>query len=77
MGGALDGGPIRDGITEGDAEFDDACSAFERFPEVFAGRGEGGVAADEVGDQGGFLPESEAVEAFGDVGDAVQSFTPK
>lgn len=57
LAGPLDDGSVGQGIAEGDAEFDDAGSGIDRGENNFFGCSEIGVAASDIGDEGGFAVE--------------------
>ena len=68
LAGALDNGTIGERIAEGHSEFDDACARFDRGEDHFARGVQIGIAAGDVGDEGGFVLEMEGHERIVDCG---------
>ena len=59
LAGTLDYGTIGERIAEWNAEFDDACAGLDACEDNFSCCGEIGVAAGDVGDEGGLIFEVE------------------
>ena len=57
LAGSLDNRPIGNGIAERDTELDDAGSGIDGGEDNFFGCSEIGVAAGDVGDEGGLAVE--------------------